>query len=209
MITKTELVDYFLAMSGQYLIPDFLKVNQITDKTLNAIIKSALTTYSELNPNVKTKVLGLYNGKVFDGKDGEDIPDLIISIKSNVGNGISFNWFGYNHLGDGLISPNHYKLMPDKSLKFALPQDFYTVQYTVPHVYDTEKESIESISNDNLFMDLFSALMMIAVGRSRRAFAMNDMPFTVDADSMISEGTELKNEVIEKLKERSKYILGW
>ena len=41
-------------------------------------------------------------------------------------------------------------------------------------------------------------MFMIGIGRSRRAFTLNDLPILMDAGEIVSEGRELYREVIEE-----------
>lgn len=52
-----------------------------------------------------------------------------------------------------------------------------------------------NFSNDEFF-DLLEGMFLLALGQSRRAFTMNDLPIVSDADTLASRGQELKAEAI-------------
>lgn len=67
---------------------------------------------------------------------------------------------------------------------------------------DAEFQYID-IGKDRLFVDLVLARFLISLGRSRRAFALNNSPINFDSAELVSEGTELRKETMEKLYEQS------
>lgn len=62
----------------------------------------------------------------------------------------------------------------------------------------------------DVFFNLLRARFLKALGRSRRAFTMQDLPITVDASELVSEGTDLEERVMEDLIENhGKFYLAW
>jgi hypothetical protein len=197
MLTKQEIVDYFLAKSGQFIIPDFMATTGMSDPILKALIKNSLKKYSDYIPVIHEELLFLSNNKIFKNP----YPRFIISINQNTNNPFKSNL--------GLISSHKWSYTSNTGrLSFEFPQGTYRVKYAVSHAIDESDLSVPTLSyEDDLFLDLFTADMMISVGRSRRTFILNDLPFQVDYDAMVSEGEDLKAATIEMLRERSQQFL--
>lgn len=196
MLTKQEMIDYFLAQSGQFHIPEFLATSNMGDNFLKSIINQSLKTFSDFNPKIQEEILPLNSVHVF-----ENPPSFIIDIRPH-----SNSQF-YPQYSKSISK--HYWSYESPRLTLRTGSGFYIVKMAFNHELD-EECNIPSLSfRDNQFLNLFSAQMMISVGKSRRSFLMNDLPFTVDAESMISEGLELKDKTVEVLRERAKVHLGY
>lgn len=63
-----------------------------------------------------------------------------------------------------------------------------------------------SYSDDKLF-DLVRGKFQESLGLSRRMFTLNDLPVTMDSDSLISEGKELQQQAKDSLEERNAWHL--
>ena len=61
--------------------------------------------------------------------------------------------------------------------------------------------------DDPLFFELLVARFLMMLGRSRRAFTMNDLPIQMDGSELVSEGQELWRETQEKLEETDRWWL--
>jgi hypothetical protein len=70
---------------------------------------------------------------------------------------------------------------------------------------------IDTITDDDdEFFALLSAKFMQAIGRSRRAFTLNDLPIISDAAEMVSEGKTLEDEAMQNLIDnKMKWYLAW
>lgn len=85
----------------------------------------------------------------------------------------------------------------------------YTFTLDTDSAGTLEDVDIDDITKaDDLFIDLVMAEFLLAVGRSKRAFTLNDLPITADGPELISEGLELKQATIEALQNRSRWELG-
>jgi hypothetical protein len=64
--------------------------------------------------------------------------------------------------------------------------------------------------NFDEFFKLLKGKFMQAVGMSRRAFTLNELPVTMDADTMVSEGKDLETEALEDITDtNSKWYEAW
>lgn len=65
-------------------------------------------------------------------------------------------------------------------------------------------------NEDHLFFDLLVGKFLVGLGRSRRAFTLNDLPVIADASDLVSDGKEIIEKSTESLTENaSKWYLAW
>jgi hypothetical protein len=69
--------------------------------------------------------------------------------------------------------------------------------YDIPHI----------TSRDHRFLKLVQGRFMQALGRSRKAFILNDLPITSDAPEMVSTGKEIEKEAIDEMNESGKWYM--
>jgi hypothetical protein len=76
---------------------------------------------------------------------------------------------------------------------------------------DDDTWGIDTINkDDDEFFDLLQAKFLQAIGRSRRAFTLNDLPITSDAADLVAEGKELEDKAMTDLIEnKMKWYLAW
>lgn len=73
---------------------------------------------------------------------------------------------------------------------------------------DIEEVDMTDITEaDNKFIDLVVAASLIAIGRSRRAFTLSDLPVQNDSSEMVSDGQQLLQDTKEGLSETSDWHL--
>lgn len=63
--------------------------------------------------------------------------------------------------------------------------------------------------SDQAFIDYLMGLFLLGIGRSRRAFTLNDLPITMDASDIASEGKEMRDEALEFMQNHQKFYLAW
>lgn len=79
----------------------------------------------------------------------------------------------------------------------------YTWTETVDNDGKVTEVLIDGIDpSHDQYIELVLADFLVAVGRSRRAFTLNDLPITMDAPDLVSEGLELRDKVKEALSDR-------
>ena len=69
---------------------------------------------------------------------------------------------------------------------------------------DVDMEDVDE-GTDRIFIDLVIAKFLKKIGRSRRAFRLNDLPIEYDAAELVGEGIELEREARERLYEQSNW----
>jgi hypothetical protein len=73
-----------------------------------------------------------------------------------------------------------------------------------------EKTELPTIDyEEDIFFDLLQGMFLKAVGTSRRAFTVNDLPITTDASEMASEGQALEDKAMEDLAIDAKFYLAY
>lgn len=184
-MTINELLDRVLIKTGQHLYSANIEIDITKFKV---IVQEALKTYSRYKPKRQRLFITLYNGRhTFVDNPPDDVLDLVP------------------------VEP-YYHVLPFASAV----QDLKWV-YRKPDVYanfsgDAEVEAIyQYIINpddtvdvdDDLFVDLVTALFLISIGRSRRAFTVEDIPISTDATDLVSEGQSLYDTVVNRLMETS------
>lgn len=67
---------------------------------------------------------------------------------------------------------------------------------------------IETVDDtDDHFLNLLKAKFLVGLGRSRRAFTIQDIPITTDASELVSEGKDLEKETMDLIKENASFFL--
>lgn len=72
----------------------------------------------------------------------------------------------------------------------------------------TDVDLIDVNDSDYLFIKMMTSNIMIAIGRSRRAFTQSDFPIQNDSSDLVNEGTTMMQEVTQELQETSYWHLG-
>lgn len=73
-------------------------------------------------------------------------------------------------------------------------------EYCIPTLDETDCDK---------FIKLVQGLFLQGIGRSRRAFTMNDLPIVMDGSEIASEGLEMEREAIDDLENIQKFYLAW
>lgn len=220
-----------LIESGQFL----LEVNgiELDRDRFVILVKTVLGTYNKYDPiDAKFNLDLRFSRKHTFTDDSEPygIPDWISSVTP-----IQINTTSASHppriksVGSLIAYFGNYRSNPELEEKCT-----FSIDYRKPHLYLPIEEIVdvhavyshklreeESFGNilyhiDTIdhsfdtFFDLLRAKFMIAIGRSRRAFTLQDLPISSDADQLVSEGKELENETMEELIENEgKQYLSW
>lgn len=72
--------------------------------------------------------------------------------------------------------------------------------YNIPTLDETEADKL---------IKLVQGLFLQGIGRSRRAFTMNDLPIIMDGGEIAGEGVEMEREAIDDLENIQKLYLAW
>ena len=75
------------------------------------------------------------------------------------------------------------------------------------HTGETIYEVNTITPNDQVFFQLLQGMFLQGIGKSRRAFTLNDLPIIMDASEMASEGKDLVDDAMENIKNIQKFYL--
>lgn len=197
-ITLAELTEIILIESGQFIAP--LEATLLDKSKLILMIKRELALYSRYLPNKVSTVANLSHGKVFNIDTDGYVPDNIIDIRTD-----RFAFMGYSVTP--LPAPVHayYWRYEKPTLYFRYPDGVYPIKYISEHVYNVNTDSISSINIQDRFINLLIGRFLMSVGRSRKAFTIDELPISSDAADMISTGKELYDSTMEEIRQMSMF----
>jgi len=203
MVTFKDIWDRLMLDTGQYLYESALKIDS-TDNRFNLLVRGVLGTYSKYMPVEKNFNRTIDLSYDFTN-DSEGIPDWISSAVL-----VSYPLYQFVSNNDlNLINVFHEYRKPVLYVSIAGEYEI-TALYNHEVIDDNGVWKIDTISDsDDLFFKLLAGRFLQLIGRSRRAFTLNDLPISSDADSLVSEGKEMEQEALEQLGEESKWYLCW
>lgn len=223
----TDIFDRILLRSGQFIIK---RGNiDIDVDSFRILVEDALSDYSGAVPYSCDYDMNFNSTRSFKFPDDFDSelnrsPDWISEVTPISSHGSIYSVLNqgltatsrtaYSELIEPIQAPWDYN---KKTKVLTVP---YSAYYKVTGVYNheiiseiidgVEVYSIPTISReDQPFFDLLRAMFLIGIGRSRRAFTLNDLPITMDADQLASEGEALLEKATEALQNDQKFYLAF
>ncbi len=215
-----DIFDRILLRSGQFILR---KSNvEIDVDSFRILVEDALAIYNKAYPFTKQYSIEIiYPRSVvldenFDKEMGRS-PDWVSEVTPIRYLGNSYN-MGMRTTDTFLIDPIEAPWDYNKHTKLlTVPYSaFYKIVLCYYHQIDSKFDEItgetvydiKTISaQDGIFFKLLQGMFLTGIGRSRRAFTLNDLPITVDASEMASEGKELIDEAKEEIKNIQKFYL--
>lgn len=223
-----RIFDRLLVMSGQFL----LKTNNVeldVDK-FRELVALSLATYSKHCPHDQHFFVN------FSGARGMNLtPELILNVTGCDYLGTP-DWIS-DVLPYRLLNINPFYLFKnlDPSYNKDLnPKTFLPWEYRKPILYVSvateadvhgvwkhkirERElageglvfDIPTITDEDvLFFELLQSRFLKAIGKSRRAFTLNDLPLIMDASDIASEGEALEEKALEDIQNHQKFYLAY
>lgn len=220
-----DMFERILIRSGQFIMAKS-KV-EMDDDSFRILVEDALAVYSKSHPFEKFYVINSVFPRTFTFDEYFDpemkrVPDWISEVNPATFSGISLaNFYQGNSNYPGqrseLVIPTEcpwtYRkpvLTVPFSSKYEVKAVFKHRVTKVPNLDPNCKIEYEVITineDDSVFFKLLQAYFLQGIGRSRRAFTLNDLPIIMDADAIASEGKELENEAKEELQNTQKFYL--
>jgi len=222
-----DIFDELLIRSGQFvLISSNVELNI---ERFRRIVESTLAVYGRYSPHeehvsvnalstreidLSASVIASLTGKpylkepkfVSDATPVRQIPFGLLKIFPGMDN------TNNPELYDKVQAPFEYR-KPKLYLPFSARWD---VHCAFEHVlYETEVDgkfeyTLPTITlSDQAFFDYLQGMFLMGIGRSRRAFTLNDLPITMDASDIASEGKELRDQALEFMSNHQKFYLAW
>lgn len=218
----SEMFNRVLVESGQFL----LEINGVEldkDRFLT-LVKSVLGKYNKYHPIDDKFNLNMLSTRVYtftDSSQNYGIPQWIVSVTPvQMGTDSAFNTNRISSVGSLLSYLGSSNSNPYLMEKCTFPFEYRDGKLYIPtedqvdvHAVYLHKIREEESNGDTLyhvdtitdedetFFNLLRAKFMISLGRSRRAFTMQDLPIATDASEIVAEGKELEREVTEDLYE--------
>jgi hypothetical protein len=202
MLLLKDVIESVMIESGQYIlesIEDTLLSNARFLKLCNREVK----LFSKYRPVEGTCRGFLRNHMKFDGLQ-HAIPRNISGIyyDGNALSGVDLHLeLGY-HTARRPMPHLSYSYSADGVLHLAIPDGYYHYDYIADHAFDEKQCGWPTIDNSycDQIQDMISGRFMMSVGRSRRAFTVQELTLTTDADTLTSEGMTLYDQASEELK---------
>lgn len=220
--TLDELTDLVFLESGEFIIGDLDALNLDREKFW-LLSKRVLGVYNKyraytVNHNI-TVSAGLY---VYTTSSTYGIPSWISAVVPvQVTNVIDIYRYHQKAVSEKIDEYTLLEIPRGFEWRYEDPKLYVTedgiMDVTEHHNHDYTETTTDGgvltgvafstldITEDRFFIDLLVARFMIAVGRSRRAFTLNDLPITMDASELVTEGNELWDRTIEKLEETGRW----
>lgn len=209
MLTYQQIVDHILTESGQFF--DTLESTQLDTHKVEMLIIRELKYYSKYKPKrvtFKTQIDGVKEFSVT--KDGF-IPDAITNIRYSEYNGsdlVGAMLFRGMRRAQGAPLSTYYWRYEKPMFYLRGQPGIYEVSGILNHYYDQLTKEIRTLYDSSYdFLNLVVAKFMLALGRSRRAFTISEIPFTSDAESLVSEGNQLLSEARDRIETTSNFHL--
>jgi len=182
-MTIEELKDYLLINSFQYFIgADDIEV---TDEVLNGLVKRALNNYINWRPlRVQEDILAdNYVTEIkFDSKNRRILDIIALYFFSPILSGeqgkVDWDWDYEKDSG---------------RFRTEVTGSYIAEMLVLPTLEDLDETHPE-------FLDLVQGLYMMYVGAQRKSFSFGDQPFENDGADLYSDGKELYENTLEKIK---------
>ena len=217
-MTLDEMFDRIIIETGQFQIPrDRVELDIPRFKTLVERVVGIYNGYSPVNIHLyKNLTSRQYTFTAENTPEG--IPEYIVeAIPVRISGVVPFLINTYNRPTETVSPKIEYPYVyrkPTLTVPASAEYDLHVLlKHKVTRIPDSDTESYEvvTISDDeDEFIDLLTAKFLIGLGRSRRAFTLQEIPLVSDAADLVSEGKELEAEAMENLIEnKGKWYLAW
>ena len=214
---KEEVV---VGRSGQFILdPENLEVD---DPKFLILVRSCLRKYNRHVPfNKKVNITITGSTHTFLEEDAAGgIPDWVagvMPIQSSGGFGV-FQAAAHSSYAPGPLVKRQFAYdyrKPTLYLPWAGVFDVNKVRNHVITKNDDDKDQIATFGMEGEDEDSFFALLtgrfLMTIGRYRRAFTIGEIPITMDASELVSEGQEMSTLAEEDMQENQAkfYLAGW
>lgn len=218
----SDIFKHILLRSGQFIMTQS-KVELDEDRFV-LLVEEALAIYGKHSPIEKHFYIEAHNSRVYTFNEGNTfglgVPDEISSVTP-------IRALGVNSLVlRSLMDASHHPNLDER-------REFPT-EYRKPHLYlpvsgefdvlaiyrhkvvkqynqdGTISYCVPTITlRDDALIKLIRGMFLESIGRSRRAFTLTDLPITMDADTIASEGREMIDAATEQIHKEAKFYLAF
>ena len=213
-----NLYDLFLEVltdSGQFLFdPETIELKTDNFKRL---VNSSVGFYNRHRPiersfNVDASGTATYDLKVHEFGEPVEVSRAIpvVGFRPNFYFNSTFRGYrGNDQLRDPMPVPIEYR---NGILYLPAPGKFdLTCVYNHELKYVNGEWVLDSITHDNdpHFFSHLTGSFMVALGRSRQAVTVQELPVEVNAADLIADGKEMIEKAEQSIQSNSKFYLGW
>lgn len=211
----SDLVEIVLVESGEFIVTNSLDDLGMSDNQFWRIVKTILGTYDSYKPYTVTRNIQLSDYTyTFSASEPNGIPEWIsqvIPVSSYDKVGVFLYYEAQRATGElSSLEPAPRTVLwkYEKPKLWVTEGDWFDVVCHYNHTYeilegstgDVEDMDFPTLSEkDDLFIKLVLGKFLKALGRSRRAFVLEDLPVTMDASDLVSEGDDIYKETLELL----------
>lgn len=217
-MTLQELFQRVLINSGQFQYsPDKVELNVDPFKVLVEMCLGIYNGYVPITKHLFKEITAPRQYTFTDMNTPEGIPEWISKIQPiRISGVVPYYLKEYNVSKQTAIKeelPFEYR-QPVLTVVVAAEYDILAVyNHKLTYIDDSDQREweIKTVSdNEDEFIDLVTAKFLIGLGRSRRAFTVQDLPLLTDASDLVSEGKEMEEAAMEELKEeKGRWYLAW
>jgi len=212
-----EMFEKVMVDSGQFLIP--AEGIELKEQNFKILVQTVIGKYNGYVPIDYRKTIDVTGTRQFtfnSVNSPEGIPDYISEILPIKISGVYP--FYLNDWSPGvLLQPkSNYPYQYRKPTLVVPVEGQYEIHAARGHVIEGTGSSedpwrVDTIDhNADEFFNLMVGKFLIALGRSRNAFTIQDIPITMDSSEMIAEGKELDEKADQDMTEnKMKWWLAW
>jgi hypothetical protein len=229
MLNIKDIFDEILIRSGQFILAS--NNMELNIERFRRIVESTLAVYSRYSPHEEHILVAAFGSREIDLTGGQiteltgkpylqKAPKFISDCMPvrQIPLGITKIFPGFEpgnnpELYDKQQAPFEYR-NPKLYLPFSARWDILAC---FDHaVYEKQCEDgkyeyfLPTITlADQAFFDYLQGMFLLGLGRSRRAFTLNDLPITMDASDIASEGQQMRDQALEFMSNHQKWYLAW
>tara|TARA_Y100000310_G_scaffold190441_1_gene190422 strand:+ start:619 stop:1245 length:627 start_codon:yes stop_codon:yes gene_type:complete len=205
-MTLDDIFDRTLVESGQFLMGS---ANVEMDKVkFGELTRLVLAKYSKYYP-LTTKA-NITIGSGFQYTWVTNIPEWVSDVVPvNLTNVPWYIWEKLRNANEMTKTPFVWEYRsPTLTTEYS---GIFDVTAHTNRVYSVDSSGGDDLPDidhaDSTFFQLLLGRFMQGLGRSRRAFTLNDLPITLDASELVSDGRELEQEAVDSMKEEGSWFL--
>jgi hypothetical protein len=221
------IFEKIMLMSGQFLI-NTNRIEVDVDR-FRHLVDDALARYSKHSPYDRHFSVRMIKRSVrftdemicnLTGEDHLGVPDWVSDVMPIRLHGLNpFKLFknldptGNPELVQKTQLPFVYR-KPELYVSLSSEMDVHAVWKHKVREVQLERGGFEYIvptidTHDIIFFQLLQGMFLSSIGRSRRAFTLQDLPIAMDASEIASEGQEIVDKAIEEIEDHQKFYLAW
>jgi hypothetical protein len=207
-----EIFQLVVIKSGQFLLKT--EALELDESRFRILVDNALATYNKYCPIDRTFPLYVNSPRTYTFTSSSEplgIPEEVVSITPTRVYGVnpyflkSINQYKTQseNLEDRAEVPFRYE-KPKLTLPFSGRYRIHAFyHYQIVETTDLDGDIVMSIpyltSEQTGLFELVRGMFLQGIGRSRRAFTLNDMPIAMDAAELTAEGKEIEDAAMETI----------